>query len=169
MKNEYTVNFEMFKEWLKRNRFKGMWLFLHIAYGFFFVAFLCFAVWSALKLDLVYTVYFSVLTLLSAYLVLFRFDQRVKSTYKKNAQIIGKDSWTTTIIFEEDCIHVIEAEKFEMRLNYTDVIKIIENGDLVILRLPGKRSLRVYKSAFVDSSWDECRAKLISENPVLAN
>ena len=69
-----------------------------------------------------------------------------------------------TIRFEDNEI-VIKEENIETKYNYSDILKIVEKDEIIYLNLPAKTVIRLYKSKFVDCTWEKCRAKILENNP----
>ena len=53
------------------------------------------------------------------------------------------------------------------KYNYSDILEIIEKDERIYLRLQAKAIIRLYKSKFVDCTWEECKEKIISNNPYI--
>lgn len=47
-----------------------------------------------------------------------------------------------------------------MRFDYSDIINIWEKGNKIWLDASNKAVLRLYRDAFVESDWDECKGRL---------
>lgn len=69
-----------------------------------------------------------------------------------------------TINFEDNEI-IIKEEKTETKYNYSDILKIVEKDERIYLKLQDKTVIRLYKSKFVDCTWEKCKAKILENNP----
>lgn len=76
----------------------------------------------------------------------------------------GKNSWLRTICFEDNRI-IIKEEKTETSYNYSDIQEIAEKGDRIYLKVQSKAIIRLYKSKFIDCTWNDCKIKILEMNP----
>lgn len=86
-----------------------------------------------------------------------------KQQYKRFVQAYGKPSWVRTIRFEDNEI-IIKEEKTETKYNYSDILEIVEKDENIYLKLQAKMVIRLYKSKFIDCTWEECKEKILSNN-----
>ena len=85
----------------------------------------------------------------------------VRRMYKTLSKINGASEWKVTITFTDSEVVHTEANTTH-KLPYRNFIKYKEFGDSVILIFVGNSMARIYKSAFVEGSWEECKTMLDS-------
>ncbi len=163
MKNEYIVNWQLLKKWTNESRFSGIRLFFFISWCVLLTVFIVSIVLSIVANMYNYMYYFVLFAILSFYYAFFQNTIIAKKQYKRLAQIYGKSSWIRTISFEENEI-VVKEEKAETRYNYSDILEIVEKDERIYLKLQAKAVLRLYKSKFVDCSWEDCKKRIVENN-----
>ncbi len=163
MKNEYTVDWLLLKKWTNESRFSGIRLFFFVSWCVLLTVFIVFIVLSIVTSIYDYMYYFVLFAILSIYYAFFQHTIIAKKQYKRLAQIYGKSSWVRTISFEENEI-VVNDEKAETKYKYSDILEIVEKDERIYLKLPAKSVLRLYKSKFVDCSWEDCKKRIIDNN-----
>ncbi len=167
MKNEYQISYRILKQWEKEGRYRGRRLVIFIIWCV--LAGACVVLGSlSLYVAMYLYAFFFVWTALFCLYRAFIFPALItKRQYKILCQTYGKDTWIRTILFEEDVI-VLKEEKTMMTYDYSDIVAIEENNDLVSLRLKAKTTIRVYKSRFTEGSWEDCRELIVRNNRALA-
>lgn len=85
----------------------------------------------------------------------------VRRMYKTLSKINGASEWKVTVTFTDSEVVRTEANMTH-KLPYRNFIKYKEFGDSVILIFVGNSVARIYKSAFVEGSWEECKTMLDS-------
>lgn len=152
--NEYQVTWKLYQSWAAENMTKGV--------RFVMMVIWCVLALLSLALAIVaesgFKSLFFVLAVFAFYRAFFRIFVIAKSQYRRLAQSYGKDNWTRRISFEDDGITLSE-EKASFHYDYSDIINIREKGNEICLDASDKTVLRLYKDAFVESSWEECKAK----------
>ncbi len=166
MKNEYIVDWQLLKKWTNESRFSGIRLFFFVSWCVLVTVFIVFIVLFIVANMYDYIYYFVLFAILSFYYAFFQNTIIAKKQYKRLVQIYGKSSWVRTISFEENEI-VVKEEKAETKYNYSDILEIVEKDERIYLKLQAKAVLRLYKSKFVDCSWDDCKKRIIENNPNL--
>ena len=163
MKNEYKITKALMKEWAReyhlddaRNIFLFiLWCFM----GIFGIAgfFLC------IQLDIapLITFLYAFIFLVSIYKLLFSRFVIWARRYKLYAKTYGVTEWIRTTEFTDTAIITTDHTSTNKFL-YTNVKRIKEVGNLVIITMNNYINLRIYKDAFVEGSWPECK-KLILE------
>jgi hypothetical protein len=115
----------------------------------------------AMRLDWI-IIYIYALVLIIAIFKLF--IQRFvvwSNRYKLYSTTYGVAEWIRTTEFLDDEIVVTDHTTVN-RLKYSNIKKIKEKGNVVMILLNNNMALRLYKDAFVLGSWEECK-KLILE------
>lgn len=82
--------------------------------------------------------------------------------YKMFSKTYGVDEWLRTIEFMEDEI-VLTDHTTVNKLQYHNIKKVIEKGNVVLILFNDNIAFRLYKDAFIDGSWEECKELLNSK------
>ena len=137
--------------------YKGVQLGLNIGWAFFGI--LC-TILLIVDAETVtdYIIYGALLTL-CLYMVVLRIFPITSAQYKRMSKIYGEENWTRTIEFGEDCISLSEGT-ISAKYQYKDIMSIREKGNKIWLTARNRTVLRLYKDAFVDGTWEECKSLL---------
>lgn len=89
------------------------------------------------------------------------FARRVywRRRYRSEADEYEVEEWMRSYEFLETEI-VCKEHTSTTHVSYESIRKIKEKGNVVILMLAGGFDLRLYKNAFTEGSWEECKALL---------
>jgi len=163
MKNEYKITKDLIKSWAGEYPLYGA------------VNILLFLVWciagilgitglilsTVLGLDRWVTWLYVLITLIALYrLFVWRYVLWAKR-YKIYADTYGVTEWIRTVEFTDEEIILTDHTSVN-RFRYSNIRKIKEKGNLVILLMQHNLVLRLYKDAFSEGSWEECEEKLHS-------
>ena len=99
---------------------------------------------------------------LSVYKLFFGRFVYISKRYKMFAKTYGVDEWLRTIEFLEDEI-VLTDHTTVNKLQYCNIKKVIEKGNVVLVVMNDNIAFRLYKDAFVEGSWEECKELLNSK------
>ncbi len=163
MKNEYKITKSLIMSWAKEYHIRGaLNVFLFIIWCvagvigtvglIFYIAlrnwlFVCL---SALMLGIaVYKLF------LSRFVVWSKRYQLYSTTY-------GVTEWMRTTEFLEDGIVVTDHTSVS-RHSYSNIQKIKEKNNVVMIFLNNNMALRLYKDAFTEGSWEECKARILEK------
>lgn len=161
MKNEYKITKAMMKSWAKEFRLwdtktiiisaiwglLGVWIVYHI------VSFLYWGVnWR-------FVCYFILLLIIVVYRLFFFRTITYLRNYKTLTKAFEVSEWIRTIEFLEDEI-LLTDHTSTMKFKYSQITKIKEKSNAVLLCLNIKKGLILYKESFVDGSWEECKELL---------
>lgn len=152
MKNEYTVTWELYRTWLLENMAKRKRLTLSAVWC-------ALAVWCVLALWKTLPAFALVLAALCVYRAVGRDFVVAKKQYELQAKVCGGENWRRTIVLENDGI-VISEGNICVRYGRADIVRIREKGDRIWLDMRDDMVVRMYRSAFSEGSWEECRAML---------
>ncbi len=161
MKNEYKITKSLIKSWAKEYHLHGaaniFWFVIWCT--FCVVGILTFVFSLELQMDWIYT-YFSAIIVLVALFKLFvsRFFVWSKR-YKIYSTTYGVSEWTRTTEFLEEEIVVTDHTSVS-KFKYSNIEKINEKDNLVLIFMKNNMGLRLYKDAFVEGSWQECKTLL---------
>lgn len=164
MRNEYTIDWPLVKKWANENQYKGKHLIIFILWCVILVSALALGVLAATVELHTYTIGFGLMALLSVYTTFFRNSVIARKQYKMFVTTYGKESWLRTIIFEDDGI-VLKEETTEIKYAYSQVAEIAEKDEVICLKLHTKMVIRLFRSKFIDCTWEECKEKIIANNP----
>ena len=78
------------------------------------------------------------------------------------ARTYGINEWLRTIEFLEDEI-VLTDHTTVNKLQYHNIKKVIDKGNVVLILMNDNIAFRLYKDAFVEGSWEECKELLNSK------
>lgn len=167
MKNEYKITKALIKSWAKEYHLHGtanillfvLWCIIGV------VGVLTFAFSLELQMDWIYT-YLSVLIILATVFKLFvsRFIVWARR-YKIYSTTYGVTEWTRTTEFLDEEIVVTDHTSVS-KFKYSNIEKIKEKDNLVLIFLNNNMGLRLYKDAFVQGSWQECKELLKSKTTI---
>ena len=154
--NEYQVTWERYRSWIMERALKGARLVIVVIWCV--IALVCLA--FAVSVTSVFRLYFLFLGAFAIYRAFFRILVLAKKQYRQLARSYGKENWTRRIIFGDDGITLADQEKSTIRYAYSDIVNVSEKGNMICLVASDKSVLRLYKDAFVESEWEECKARL---------
>ena len=161
MKNEYAINKQEMMSWAKEVYFVGVasivQLVLWIAVGLSGVGVLAFA--AAVGASWIFWYVGVMLIFLAVFrLVISRYIFFAKR-YNLLSSIYGRTEWTRSVEFLADEI-VLTDHTAVSRVSYDGISAIRERGRVVMIFFRNNAAIRIYKDAFTEGSWDECRAML---------
>ena len=164
MKNEYTVNKELMISWARQRNFgsgadMGLFVLWVITAVCGVAGTVKFCISSGKITDLVISLW---LVGIAVYKLFFskyfvwnkRFDQLSKS--------YGMSKWQRSTEFLDNEVKLSENSS-SVSFKYSQIKKLKEKGNLVILFLDNGLAVRIYKDAFVDGSWEECKKLLVEK------
>ena len=164
MKNEYTVNKELMRSWARQRNFgsgadMGLFVLWVITAVCGVAGTVKFCISSGKITDLVISLW---LVGIAVYKLFFskyfvwnkRFDQLSKS--------YGMSKWQRSTEFLDNEVKLSENSS-SVSFKYSQIKKLKEKGKLVMLFLDNGLAVRIYKDAFVDGSWEECKKLLVEK------
>ena len=162
MKNQYTVTKKMMLSWVKEFPvFTLASIVIYILYSIALVIGLSLIVTlSMFGGDSIDWLIGILIILISVYRLFLSRLVRTLTTYKRFREMFGKDEWVQTAEFCEEKIKV-SLHTSTGEYDYRQIKKIIERGNSSIIVFKSG-ALRIYKDAFVEGSWEECKEKLDS-------
>lgn len=157
MKNEYKVTKKLLRRWMTENMYKGVQLGMNI--GWAVLGALCVVLMIFNAADVTDYVIYGALLVLCVYMAVLRIFPLTAVQYRRMAKIYGEENWTRTITFGDENITLSEGT-ISAAFEYKDIMSIREKDNSVWLNARNRTVLRLYKDAFVDGSWDECKELL---------
>ena len=164
MKNEYKITKELLRSWAKEYHIHGaanIFLFILLCVvGIVGISGLIFSI--ALHTDWI-VVYLYALMLVIAVFKLF--IQRYifwSKRYKLYSITYGVTEWMRTTEFLDDEI-VLTDHTSVSKLKYSNIQKIKEKNNVVMIFMNNNMALRLYKDAFIEGSWEECKKMLLEK------
>lgn len=115
--------------------------------------------WCLFLVSAMGSLLFGILALFCIYRAFFRIFVIARVQYRRLAQLNGGENWVRRIAFEEDGIILTEGDS-SYHVAYSEIVNIREKGNKIWLDAANKTVLRLYKDAFVESDWEECRQHL---------
>ncbi len=79
--------------------------------------------------------------------------------YKLYSTTYGVSEWIRTTEFLDDEI-ILTDHTSVSKLKYSNIEKIKEKNNIVMIFMNDNLALRLYKDAFVEGSWEECKKKI---------
>ncbi len=164
MKNEYKITKDLIKSWAKEYH-------LHGAANIFL-----FILWCVVGIVGISGVIFSILlhtnwTVVYLYALMFviavfkLFIQRFiiwSKRYKLYSTTYGVIEWMRTTEFLDDEI-VLTDHTSVSKFKYSNIQKIKEKNNVVMIFMNNNMALRLYKDSFVEGSWDECKLMILEK------
>ncbi len=161
MKNEFKVTKELMMSWAKEYHLHGAAnIILFIGWcivGLFGLSVLLINIFVAKEF---WFYYISILLLLISSFKLF-FSRFVvwSKRYKIFSRMYGVAEWMRTIEFTDDEIILTDHTSVN-KFKYGNIQKIKEYGNIVLIFFKDNLGVRLYKDAFVEGSWEECKQKI---------
>ncbi len=164
MKNEYKITKDLIKSWAKEYH-------LHGAANIFL-----FILWCVVGIIGISGVIFSILlhtnwTVVYLYALMFviavfkLFIQRFiiwSKRYKLYSTTYGVTEWMRTTEFLDDEIVLMDHTSVS-KFKYSNIQKIKEKNNVVMIFMNNNMALRLYKDSFVEGSWDECKLMILEK------
>ena len=161
MKNQYKVTKDLMKTWAKEYHLQGA---TNIILFVFWCVVGLFGLGMIILLSLVggdwKNWYLAILFLfLSVFKLFFSRFVVMSNRYKLFSTTYGVSEWIRTTEFLDDEI-VFTDHTSVSKLKYSNIKKIKEKNNVVMLFMNNNLALRLYKDAFVEGSWEECKKKI---------
>ena len=163
MKNEYKITKKEMMSWAKEYHLHGAAnVILFIVWCIFGISSVVGLILSVLLRNGWVDIYMFALFTFIAFFKLFlaRFFVCSKR-YKLYSTTYGVSEWMRTTEFLEDEI-VLTDHTSVSKLKYSNIKKIKEKNNIVMIFMNDNMALRLYKDAFVEGSWEECKNKINS-------
>ena len=164
MRNEYSVDRRLYRQWVRENAFRGTKLVFFIVWCVLFLVMAGLAVWRFAAGGTAEGVLFLLMAAFCLYRAFLRDRLFVDRQFEKLSRYYGKGSWTRRIDFEDGGI-VLTEEKTRQEIAWDDLLKMTEKDDLIVLRMRTDAAVRLYRSKFTDCEWKDCREKILQNAP----
>ena len=161
MKNQYKITKDLMQTWAKEYHLHGaanvILFIIWCVLGVIGISGLIFSIalhgeWMAICL-------YALLTIGAVFkLFLVRFVVWSKR-YKLYSITYGVSEWIRTTEFLDDEI-ILTDHTSVSKLKYSNIEKIKEKNNVVMIFMNNNMALRLYKDAFVEGSWEECKKKI---------
>ena len=160
MKNEYKVTKQLFMSWAKEMPTYGINMVFYVVWWIMTLGSVGMLMLCAYADGSVLQWYTGILLLAICVFKLF-FSRRLGAAkrYQFITKNIGVTEWTRTIEFTSDDIVLRDHTHFS-NFKYKEIKKIIEKDDSVTIYFSGNYTLRLYKDAFIEGTWEDCKAKI---------
>ena len=165
MKNEYKVTKKLMQSWAKEYHLHGkrnvvlfiLWCIVGVV-GLFGTVFAI-----AVHSDRMNIYLYVICTLLAVYRLVFSRFAAIANRYKMLSRTYGVEEWIRTTEFLDDDI-VLTDHTSVFKLKYTQISKIKETDKCILIFFKDYASIRLYKDAFVEGSWQDCLRKIAAKN-----
>lgn len=164
MKNEYKITKDLIRSWAKEYHIHGAAnIFLFVLWciaGIIGISGMIFSIMLHTDWMVVY-----LYALMLAIAVFKLFIQRFivwSKRYKLYSTTYGVTEWMRTTEFLDDEI-VLTDHTSVSKLKYSNIQKIKEKSNVVMIFMNNNMALRLYKDAFVEGSWEECKKMILGK------
>lgn len=165
MKNEYKITKELMKSWAKEYHLHGK------------ANIILFALWCVLGgcgllgLVIALSIYrdwlsiclFVLFLLVAVYKLFFARFIVWNQRYKVYSKAYGVSEWIRSYEFMEDCIIFTDHTSIS-KLKYDHIVGIKEKNNIAMILFHDNMAVRLYKNAFVEGSWEECKKMLVCKS-----
>lgn len=164
MKNEYKITKKLMKSWANEYHIYGkrnvinfaLWCIVGVC-GIFMLTIYFFYDNNWLNLYFAFVFLF-----LSIYKLFFSRFVVLSRRYKLFEKTYGVSEWLRTTEFLDDKI-VVTDHTSVMEMKYSQITKSKERSNVVLMFCNNNTAIRVYKDAFVEGSWEECKELINSK------
>lgn len=157
IKNEYTVTWKLYREWLMENKTKGVKLAFLVFWSFMAIVLFVMSFFGDLSW------FYLLMSVFCVYRAFFRDYIAARKQYAQLAKIYGCESWLRTITISDTDI-MLEEGNSSIQCQCADVVRVTEKGDKIWLVMNSNTVIRLYKSAFTEGSWEECKELFQKKN-----
>ncbi len=160
MKNEYKVTKELIQSWAKEYHLRGVKnviaFIVWIALGLLCIIGLAASIIAQITWSMIY---FALMILIVIYKLAFSRFAVWNKRYKILCRSYGVAEWMRSHEFNDECITLTDHTSVAV-WKYENVNSLKEKGNVVMIYLNDNYAIRLYKDAFVEGSWEECKALL---------
>ena len=168
MKNEYKITKDLIKSWAKEYHIHGaaniflfiLWCIVGVI-GFFG---LIFSVAMSLDWKIIYL--YALMLIIAIFKLFIQRFIVCSKRYKLYSTTYGVTEWMRTTEFLDDEI-VLTDHTSVTKFKYSNIQRIKEKGNVVMIFMNNNMALRLYKDAFVEGSWEECKRILFEKSKQL--
>ena len=165
IKNELKITKDLMLSWAKEYRLRGRSIVVFVLWCV--IAASCLAgaiIFPLLGGGWITSAVAALACLLSVYKLFFERFYAMSRRYSLLSQKYGAKEWWQTVSFEEGGLHLTVSNQ-SATIPYSHVAQVKEEEESAFLFFQNKSSLRLYKNAFMEGSWEECRALLEEKCP----
>ena len=160
IKNELKITKSLMLSWAKEYRLRGRSIVVFVLWCVIAAACLAGAIaFPLLGGGWVSSAVAALACLLAVYKLFFERFYAMSRRYSLLSQRYGAKEWWQTVSFKEDGLHLTVSNQ-SATIPYSHVAQIKEEEESAFLFFQNNSSLRLYKNAFTEGSWDACRALL---------
>lgn len=163
MKNEYKINKKEMMSWAKEYHLQGAAnIILFILWSIVGVCGLALLVLLTLSGGKWIRWFLAIwLLVLAVFKLFFSRFLVLSNRYKLFAKTYGVSEWIRTTEFADDVI-ILTDHTSVTKLLYENIKKIKEKNNVVMIFFNNNLAVRLYTDAFVEGSWEACKAKIDS-------
>lgn len=164
MKNEYKITKSLIMSWAKEYHIHGAAnrLFFVVWCVAGFIGIVEFIISIAIHSDWIFSFAFALVIVAAVYKLFIQRFIIWSKRYQLYATTYGVTEWMRTTEFLEDEI-VLTDHTSVSKLKYSNIQKIKEKNNIVMIFMNDNMALRLYKDAFTEGSWEECKAKILEK------
>ena len=163
MRNEYTITKDLMKSWAKEYYKNGgsytVRLILLVLVAVCEV--MCAVYFMRFPIYQIFSLFAIFIFLFALYCIFLQPKVLYLKRYKMDSKIYGATEWIRSVDFGDDEITVTDHNSV-YKYRYTDIKRIKERDDRVIIFFKFNLAIKLYKDAFVTGSWEECK-RMIAE------
>ena len=164
MKNEYKITKELLRSWAKEYHIHGAAnIFLFILWcvvGIIGISGLIFSI--ALHTDWIVVCLYALMLVIAVFKLFIQRFIIWSKRYKMYSITYGVTEWMRTTEFLDDEI-VLTDHTSGSKFKYSNIQKIKEKNNVVMIFMNNNMALRLYKDAFIEGSWEECKKMLLEK------
>lgn len=164
MKNEYIITKELMKSWAKEYHLYGTGNIVSFIIGCFvgIVGIAGFVFSILLQSNWLISYVFALSTVMVIYKLFIARFIVWHNRYKLYSTTYGVTEWMRTTEFLDDVIVLTDHTSISS-LKYENIKKIKEKNNVVMIFMNNNLALRLYKDAFVEGSWEECKEMILKK------
>jgi len=164
MKNEYKITKDLIKSWAKEYHLYG-------AANILLFVFWCIAgvigIWGmilSIAIHAQWTIIYlyALILVIAVYKLFIRRFVVWSRRYKVYSTTYGVAEWMRTTEFLDGEI-VLTDHTSVSKFKYSNIQKIKDKNNVVIIIMNDNMALRLYKDAFVEGSWEECKGIIMKK------
>jgi hypothetical protein len=168
MKNEYKITKELMKSWAKGfhfNRARNVIVFIAACYLFIVEMIWCIEMYYLFGYEAVYMPEFLIygfISLFALYIIFIYPIVSYKRSYKIYSQLYDVFEWMRITEFTNEEIIVTDHTSV-YKYHYKNIKGIKERKNEVIINMNHGFGIRIYKDAFVEGTWEECKKMILEK------
>ena len=165
MKNEYKITKDLIKSWAKEYHIHGaaniILFILWCVAGIIGISGMIISI--MLHMDWVVICLYAWMLVIAVFKLFIQRFIIWSKRYKLFSTTYGVTEWMRTTEFLDDEI-ILTDHTSVSKFKYSNIQKIKEKNNVVIVSMNNNMALRLYKDSFVEGSWDECKQMILKKS-----